>query len=102
LIIFPEGTRSPSGQLQDFKPGVGRLLASHAYQAIPAFIKGAHEAFPKGALLPRPHSMSVYIGNAVDFSKLRGDSAGYQSVASQLHEAVDDLRFKSQVNELKP
>jgi long-chain acyl-CoA synthetase len=101
LIIFPEGTRSPSGQLAEFKAGVGRLLASQKYPAIPAFIKGAHEAFPKGALLPRPHAMAVYVGNPVNFSSLKSDTNGYQVVAFQLHGAVEDLKYHAQVQGLK-
>jgi long-chain acyl-CoA synthetase len=97
LIIFPEGTRSPTGQMSDFKPGVGRLLAAQGYAAIPIYIKGAHEAYPKGALLPRPRPLSVHVGLPVGFRSLTPDLKSYQIVASQLQEAVANLRSKSQM-----
>jgi long-chain acyl-CoA synthetase len=92
LVIFPEGTRSPTGQLSEFKPGVGRLLAAQGYSAVPVYIKGAHDAFPKGALFPKLKPLSVAIGSPVKFGALKADPTGYQAVALQLHSAVDDLR----------
>jgi long-chain acyl-CoA synthetase len=91
LIIFPEGTRSPTGQLSEFKPGVGRLLASHSYSAIPVYIRGAHEAFPKGAAMPTPHPISVYVGQPLKFVSSTADVNGYQNIALKLHDAVKDL-----------
>jgi len=91
LIIFPEGTRSQTGQLSEFKPGVGRLLAAHSYSAIPVYIRGAHEAFPKGASVPTPHPISVYIGQPLKFVSSTADVSGYQSIALKLHDAVKDL-----------
>ena len=83
LVIFPEGTRSVSGQMSPFKPGVGRLLASHGYAAIPAYINGAYEAFPKGASLPRPLPVSVYVGTPSKFLGVPANSEGYQGIAEK-------------------
>lgn len=94
LIIFPEGTRSPTGQLSEFKPGVGRLLASHSYPAIPVYIRGAHEAFPKGAAMPTPHPISVYVGQPLKFVSATADVSGYQNIALKLHDAVQALAVK--------
>jgi len=35
LIIFPEGTRSKTGELQDFKPGIGALVAGRDVAVLP-------------------------------------------------------------------
>jgi 1-acyl-sn-glycerol-3-phosphate acyltransferase len=92
LVIFPEGTRSPSGELNKFKPGVGRLLAAQNYAAVPAYIDGAYQAFPKGALLPRPRPVRVAIGNPLSFTGVSSDLHGYQQVAEKLQQAVESLR----------
>jgi len=97
LIIFPEGTRSTTGQISEFKPGVGRLLAAHNYSAIPVYIKGAHEAFPKGAVIPSPHPISVVVGEPLKFVSSNADLNGYQFIASKLHDAVKGLGAVSKI-----
>lgn len=48
VIIFPEGTRSPNGVLQEFKKG-GFILAIKSKQPIvPISISGSHLILPKG------------------------------------------------------
>ena len=44
LVIFPEGGRSPPGEVRDAKPGVGRLALESGAPVIPAAIAGSEEA----------------------------------------------------------
>lgn len=53
LILFPEGTRSPDGQLQAAKAGVGLIACRTQVPVIPVRIFGSFEAFGKGAKIPR-------------------------------------------------
>jgi long-chain acyl-CoA synthetase len=46
LVWFPEGKRSLSGQLQEFRPGIARLLTQCDVPVVPVLIQGAHVAFP--------------------------------------------------------
>ena len=100
LVIFPEGTRSPSGQMGVFKPGVGRLLASQGYVAIPAYINGAFEAFPKGATLPKPRPISVFFGEPAKFINVPATSLGYLGIAETLQKDLDELKNRSRVQTL--
>ena len=52
MILFPEGTRSPDGQLQPPKPGVGFIVCKTQVPVVPARIFGSFEAFGKGAKVP--------------------------------------------------
>lgn len=70
IILFPEGTRSLDGQMDDFKVGVGYLAAKWKLPVIPAYIDGAHAAMGKGQNLPKARKISVVFGKAVFF---RGD-----------------------------
>ncbi len=54
LIIFPEGTRTKSGKLGQFKKTFAILSRELDIPVVPVSIKGAHEALPKGSLFPRP------------------------------------------------
>jgi 1-acyl-sn-glycerol-3-phosphate acyltransferase len=65
LIIFPEGTRSRSGDLQPFKPGIGALLAEQQVRVAPCYLDGAFRAWPKGQRFPRPRQVRLIIGHAM-------------------------------------
>jgi 1-acyl-sn-glycerol-3-phosphate acyltransferase len=53
LILFPEGTRSPDGNLQTPKPGVGMIACRTQVPVVPARIFGSFEAFGRvGGLRP--------------------------------------------------
>lgn len=53
LLIFPEGTRSVSGVMTDFKPSIGYLALANRCGILPMFLGGTYDAFPKGSYLPR-------------------------------------------------
>jgi len=61
-LIFPEGTRSTDGTLQEFKPLVGWLALDAEVDILPVYLEGTHEALPKGAALPRRRRVGVHIG----------------------------------------
>src|SRR5207237_1249571 len=65
LLIFPEGTRSPDGTLQEFKPAIGYLAFAAGTDILPVYLEGTHEAMPKGSFLPDPRKrkkLTVRIG----------------------------------------
>jgi 1-acyl-sn-glycerol-3-phosphate acyltransferase len=63
LTIFPEGTRSPTGALQEAKEGATVLAVRSAAPILPIAITGSQRFWPKGKLLPRPgRRMTVTVG----------------------------------------
>lgn len=63
LLIFPEGTRSRTGALTPFKPGVAALCISRNVQAVPVALVGAWDAWPptqKGIPKGRPEVHVVF------------------------------------------
>ncbi len=46
LLIFPEGTRSRTGAMAPFKPGVAALCISRGVPALPMALVGAYDAWP--------------------------------------------------------
>ena len=48
VLLFPEGTRSPTGSLQPFKVGVGLLAVESGAPVVPARIDGTHALMPRG------------------------------------------------------
>ena len=63
LTIFPEGTRSPTGALQEAKEGATVLAVRSGAPILPIAIVGSHRFWPKAKLLPRPRRrMKVRVG----------------------------------------
>lgn len=54
LFVFPEGTRSPDGSLQEARDGVALLALRTGVPIVPLGIAGSHRVWPKGQRLPHP------------------------------------------------
>jgi 1-acyl-sn-glycerol-3-phosphate acyltransferase len=91
LILFPEGTRSTTGALGEFRPGIGALLAGTAVPAVPCHLEGTWRALPKGRWLPRPSKVRLILGPARSFSDLVPGKASAERIAAELQEAVRRL-----------
>lgn len=84
LIVFPEGTRSESGALGSFKPGLHHLASKRPdLVLVPVFLENLSRILPKGELLPLP-----LMGQAVFGPPLAGP-ADAESKAAFLDRARD-------------
>lgn len=61
LLLFPEGTRSRTGELGSFKPGAAALCISRDVPCLPVAIVGASEAMPYGQNWPSHGRLPVYV-----------------------------------------
>ena len=97
VLLFPEGTRSASGEIQEFKPLVGHLALSHGVDILPIHLAGTHAAMGKGAAIPTRREIVARIGpplGASDLARLtRGMNAARaaRSVARIAQDAVEAL-----------
>jgi 1-acyl-sn-glycerol-3-phosphate acyltransferase len=63
LTVFPEGTRSPDGRLQEARDGVAMLAMRTNATIVPIGIGGSDRVWPKGRLLPRPGGrVTMHVG----------------------------------------
>ncbi|HVE81198.1 MAG TPA: lysophospholipid acyltransferase family protein, partial [Myxococcales bacterium] len=98
LLIFPEGTRSTSGQLQEFKPTLGYLALTRKVDVLPLYLEGTHDALPKGSIFPKSTKLAVRIGPSLSYAELRRQTQGmarsesYRYVTGLAEEAVKALR----------
>ena len=65
LLYFPEGGRSPTGEMQPFKGGLGVLALQSGAPIVPAKVSGTFEAMPKGRWFPRRHEVQVTFGDPI-------------------------------------
>ena len=93
LVWFPEGTRSPDGTLQEFRHGIGMLLAHLEVAVVPVAIRGTHGAMPLGSRLPRPGPVSVHFGEPLTPAQLGAgdDRDSAERIVAGLHRNLAGL-----------
>ena len=62
LIIFPEGTRSPDGKIQEFKRGVSIFSERTQTPILFIYIEGNSKLWPKGNLWAKPGKLIIHVG----------------------------------------
>lgn len=95
LVWFPEGWRSPDGELQPFLPGIGQLLMRMPVPVVPAHIAGSFAAWPRESGLPKLRRIEVVFGRPIvpsAWQELTPDGpTAARNIARALHDAVATL-----------
>ena len=65
VTLFPEGTRTPDGELGEMKSGIAMLAAKAKVPILPAAIAGTFEAWPRSRSFPVPHPIRVHFGQPI-------------------------------------
>jgi 1-acyl-sn-glycerol-3-phosphate acyltransferase len=73
VLIFPEGERSPDGNLLPFEGGVSLIALKTESPIVPVWIEGTFEAFPLSRKFPLPRRVSVAFGEPIFPEELPGD-----------------------------
>lgn len=92
FILFPEGTRSRTGEIAPFKPGLGMIVAGTSVPVVPCHLDGAHQAWPPQSKWPKDgHHIRVRCGNALNFASIENNRDGWCRIAADLEQAVRRL-----------
>lgn len=91
LALFPEGTRSRTGTLQELQRGAAMLAIRSKAPVIPMVILGAHEALAGRRLLPRRVPITVRIGAPLTFDYPVSNSETITAASQQIHRAMAAL-----------
>jgi 1-acyl-sn-glycerol-3-phosphate acyltransferase len=65
VLIYPEGTRSTTGELGGFHHGVALMAMQTNVPVIPIYTEGLRDLMPKGQRSPHPAAVHVHIGAPV-------------------------------------
>lgn len=94
--LFPEGTRSTSGDLQNAMRGTGFLIAKAGVPVIPIYIGGSGEAFPKGRGINIGAHIDVVIGKPAlpdtFLSKKVSGKENYEMIANMVMKWISELK----------
>ena len=90
--VFPEGRITRDGTLLPAQPGVVAIAARARVPIVPVGVRGAFEAFPRDARLPRPHPVHVAYGTPLHVPEAAARSRAEQSsFAATLMERIGAL-----------
>ena len=65
LIVYPEGTRSMTGEMQPFKTGPAIISVELGLPIVPAYIEGTFDSYSKGSNFLKPKKVSITIGEPI-------------------------------------
>jgi len=100
-LIFPEGTRSMTGKMADFKPVIGYLALASRVGILPVYLRGTYEAFPKGSTILKSRDVGARIGRFVTYEELEEMTRGmaraeaYRLIAARLRHDIVNLRDRT-------
>ncbi|HKS10904.1 MAG TPA: AMP-binding protein [Pyrinomonadaceae bacterium] len=100
-LIFPEGTRSMTGVLADFKPVVGYLALHARVGILPMYLDGTYEAMPKGTTIIKNRDVGARIGHFLSHEELEEMTRGmaraeaYRLIAARVRHEVVNLRDRT-------
>lgn len=69
FLIYPEGTRSPDGRLQEFKKGAVVMAINAGVPIVPVACSGAHRVMEKRSLVIHPGKILVEFLEPIDASQ---------------------------------
>jgi len=92
LVIFPEGGRSPNGQIQPFMSGAFYIAIKAKVDIIPMALVGTYEILPMNTYHIRPRPIQLLVGEPIPTS-------GYglrdmDALCQRVQQAVEDLYYK--------
>jgi 1-acyl-sn-glycerol-3-phosphate acyltransferase len=92
FLIFPEGTRSRTGELLPFKKGGFIMALKGQAPIVPVAIQGTRDAMKKGSLIIRPVRVTVSFGRPIETSGISFDDR--DALVARVRDAIADLLRK--------
>ena len=86
VLIFPEGRRTETGEIQGFRPGIGMIASRLSVPVVPVRLEGLDKVLHQSWKMAKPGPVRVTFGAPM---RLTGDD--YESLAKQVEDAVRRL-----------
>ena len=99
VVVFPEGARTLTGELQPGEAGVGLIAAKSRAVIQPVRIFGAYEALPRGSGRLKFHPVTIVVGDPITLTpeelKAKGRDA-YQAISDRIMGEIAKIKHPSQ------
>jgi len=91
VLLFPEGTRTRTGEIGPLKPGVFLMSSRAGVPVVPAAVEGSLKSWPRGRLLPGPAPLRIAYGRPIYPAK---GAASYREQTEKLREKMRELQAR--------
>lgn len=93
LVIFPEGKRSESEEIQPLKRGIAILAEKNGCPVIPVYIHGAYNAYNRTHKFPRIWKRtSMSIGEPIYWKDVEGEEQPEEAFLKRVRDAMCTLQ----------
>ncbi len=93
VTLFPEGTRSPDGQLGPLKAGIAVLVVRAGVPIVPVGLAGTFEIWPRSRLFPLPHPIRIHYGPAIYPEDLSGMEK--EAITAMIRQRLEESRLEA-------
>lgn len=95
LVIFPEGTISPTGELMELQPGCAWLARRTGAPVIPVHLSGTREALPRDSMRLRFVPVGMTLGEPLRIQDHAPGKAGAESFTQALRASLLQLEAEA-------
>jgi len=100
LAVFPEGSRTPDGEMLPLQSGFALVVRKAGVPIVPVAINGTFRAWPKGKIFCRPTPVRVKFGKPMDISHLKADVM-VPIVEREIHKLLDELKAEMHADSVR-
>lgn len=89
-VIFPEGTRTKTGEMGRFKAGAFKIAMDMGLPVVPITLNGFYKSMPSGQFFVNPRSrVSLHIGKPIDISQFTDINKAMVAVREKVAEGLN-------------
>ena len=89
-VIFPEGTRTKTGEIGRFKAGAFKIAMDMGLPVVPITLNGFYQSMPPGQFFANLHSrVSLHIGKPIDISQFTDINEAMAAVREKVAEGLN-------------
>lgn len=92
LVIFPEGGRTPDGEIKPFLSGAFFLAIKAQVDVVPVALVGTYELLPMNTYHIKSRPLEMRVGEPISTVGLKGHDL--QALSSKVQKAVEDLYYR--------
>mmetsp|Transcript_7402 Transcript_7402/g.14693 ORF Transcript_7402/g.14693 Transcript_7402/m.14693 type:complete len:307 (-) Transcript_7402:27-947(-) len=99
VLVFPEGTRTPDGELQEFKKGVLILAIQSGIPVVPMCVCGTYQVVVKGSKRIHPRPLRLMIGKPIETKDMTYDDR--DTLSQQVYEQIAKMKAEWKASSLE-
>lgn len=89
IVIYPEGTRSRTGEIATFKGGLAVIAKKSERPVVPIYVHGGLQVLPEAAYIPRAGRIKISYGNPLHFQHGESSSEFMKRVENAVKEMAN-------------